>query len=649
MQFRLDPTSPTGFSISDPTVEIYDSGGGGSSNSSASEAYVDNRLYEKSDRKFYPDLRGWNAAIAKMSTTLSRVVLLGDSITKLYGSSLVTRINSQLNVRSGSRFYNLSTFDSWTTWTGTKEVTHGLANYGGTLSSSQEGTVVSAGCDGFVVSYDVQKTGGADLNIYIDGALQTTINTTDAGISGTTESGRLWTSGAFTYGAHTLRVTRSGTGTVMLSGAFATLANRATGIQVWNAGHSGYKCEDFTDSTYQAIDTLSPALVIINMGTNDFSNSTSVFSANLTTMVQRIKADTPLVSIMLVAPYECLDRTGWADYVQVIKNVAIAESTGFVDLYEAMGGLGTTADVHDFSSDGLHPNTAGSQIMNNTIADAVISPDVQITSPQLRADGSVPITGSLVLDTGNGGSLGFGALFGLPIFLTKYDTDDANFDWWLLSGQIAAALSFTAPAMGWGDRTNNPDVHIGRNAANELTVYGSTGAALGNITTSLIRKNAGTPESAVTAPVGAICHDTTNGVLYIKATGTGNTGWVVMPSISSTNTLTNKRITARVTSITSSATPTINTDNCDAVTITALATAITSMTTNLSGTPTNFQELMIRIKDDGTARAITWGSSFEAKGVALPTTTVISKVLTVAFIYDTVTSKWGCVGSAQEA
>ncbi|NLG04009.1 MAG: hypothetical protein GX567_09315, partial [Clostridia bacterium] len=116
-----------------------------------------------------------------------------------------------------------------------------------------------------------------------------------------------------------------------------------------------------------------------------------------------------------------------------------------------------------------------------------------------------------------------------------------------------------------------------------------------------------------------------------------------------TQTLTNKRITPRVSTEESSATPTINTDNVDAHSITALATNITSMTTNLSGTPTNFQRLLIRIKDNGTARAITWGASFEAKGVALPTTTVISKVLTVGFIYDTVTSKWGCVASAQEA
>jgi len=119
--------------------------------------------------------------------------------------------------------------------------------------------------------------------------------------------------------------------------------------------------------------------------------------------------------------------------------------------------------------------------------------------------------------------------------------------------------------------------------------------------------------------------------------------------VTTTQTLTNKRFTPRITTIASSGTPTINTDNCDAVTITDLAVAITSMTTNLTGTPTNFDKLIIRIKDDATARAITWGASFEAKGTALPTTTTLSKVLTVGFIYDTVTSKWGCVATSVEA
>lgn len=116
-----------------------------------------------------------------------------------------------------------------------------------------------------------------------------------------------------------------------------------------------------------------------------------------------------------------------------------------------------------------------------------------------------------------------------------------------------------------------------------------------------------------------------------------------------TQTQTNKRITKRVTTIASSATPTVNTDNCDVVTITALAAAITSMTTNLTGTPTNFQTLIFRILDNATGRAITWGAKFEPRGVALPTTTTASKLLTVGFIYDTVDDIWGCVASADEA
>lgn len=124
---------------------------------------------------------------------------------------------------------------------------------------------------------------------------------------------------------------------------------------------------------------------------------------------------------------------------------------------------------------------------------------------------------------------------------------------------------------------------------------------------------------------------------------------VVVPTISSTNTLTNKRITPRITTITSHATPTINTDNCDAVTITAQAEAITSMTTNLSGTPTNFQRLLIRIKDNGTARAITWGTSFQSGSATLPTTTVAGKTLMVGLIYDSVDSKWTCEATGSRA
>ena len=112
-----------------------------------------------------------------------------------------------------------------------------------------------------------------------------------------------------------------------------------------------------------------------------------------------------------------------------------------------------------------------------------------------------------------------------------------------------------------------------------------------------------------------------------------------------TETLTNKRVTPRVSTTTSSATPTINTDNVDIYGLTAQAADITSFTTNLSGTPTDGQKLWIYIV--GTAaRAITWGASFEASTVALPTTTVTTNRLDVGFVWNAATSKWRCVATA---
>jgi hypothetical protein len=71
------------------------------------------------------------------------------------------------------------------------------------------------------------------------------------------------------------------------------------------------------------------------------------------------------------------------------------------------------------------------------------------------------------------------------------------------------------------------------------------------------------------------------------------------------------------------------------------------MTTNLSGTPVDGDLLIVRITDNGTARAITWGASFESSGnVGLPTTTVISTMLAVGFLWNTVTAKWRCIALA---
>jgi len=130
--------------------------------------------------------------------------------------------------------------------------------------------------------------------------------------------------------------------------------------------------------------------------------------------------------------------------------------------------------------------------------------------------------------------------------------------------------------------------------------------------------------------------------LKITTPGTASTSVVTTDG---TQGMTNKRITSRTGTTTSSATPTISTDNVDFYSLTAQAVDITSFTTNLTGTPTENQTLWIAITGTAT-RAITWGASFEASTVALPTTTVTTNRLDVGFVWNTVTSKWRCIASA---
>lgn len=129
-----------------------------------------------------------------------------------------------------------------------------------------------------------------------------------------------------------------------------------------------------------------------------------------------------------------------------------------------------------------------------------------------------------------------------------------------------------------------------------------------------------------------------NAITFPAATGT-------LATLAGTETLTNKRVTRRLTTTNApGATPTINTDNLDIANLTGLAAAITSLTTNLSGTPVDGDLLEIRFTDNGTARAISFGASFSATTVALPTTTVISTMLRALFEWNG--STWACVAVA---
>lgn len=110
---------------------------------------------------------------------------------------------------------------------------------------------------------------------------------------------------------------------------------------------------------------------------------------------------------------------------------------------------------------------------------------------------------------------------------------------------------------------------------------------------------------------------------------------------SDAQTVTNKRITKRVSALSAnSATPAVNTDNFDVLHITAQTATITGFT--VTGTPVDGDTLRISIT--GTASVpFTLGSSFEASTVPIPTTTSSTARLDMGFFWNTETSKWRIV------
>jgi len=193
------------------------------------------------------------------------------------------------------------------------------------------------------------------------------------------------------------------------------------------------------------------------------------------------------------------------------------------------------------------------------------------------------------------------------------------------TGPASAERTFTLP---------NSDATILTSAAVVTAAQGGTGVANNAASTLTISGNFGTTL-------------TVSGTTAVTLPTTGT-----LSTLAGTETLTNKRITPRVSSAANITSPLAwNSDNFDQYAATAQANALTINAD--AGTPTDGQKMIFRFEDNGTARALTWttgsSKSFRAVGITLPTTTVASKTLYVGCVYNSADSRWDAIATAQEA
>jgi len=89
-----------------------------------------------------------------------------------------------------------------------------------------------------------------------------------------------------------------------------------------------------------------------------------------------------------------------------------------------------------------------------------------------------------------------------------------------------------------------------------------------------------------------------------------------------------------------------NIDEYEQESVNDLATALTIGAP--TGTVASGMKLILRIADNGTARALTFNAIFRAIGVTLPTTTTANKVLYIGCIYNSQGSKWDVIAIKEE-
>ena len=94
----------------------------------------------------------------------------------------------------------------------------------------------------------------------------------------------------------------------------------------------------------------------------------------------------------------------------------------------------------------------------------------------------------------------------------------------------------------------------------------------------------------------------------------------------------------------STATLLVDSTTTDVYEVTAQAEALTI------GVPVGLgKKIIIRIKDNGTARAITYNGIFREIGVTLPTTTTSNKTIYLGFMYNAEATKWDAIAVNEEA
>lgn len=228
-------------------------------------------------------------------------------------------------------------------------------------------------------------SGRGQFTYTVDGGSATTVNTAQFG---TPRDYTTTISGLSTGSAHTIVITWLSSGTVLLTGVMLYNGDETVGIRLWDGAHHGFTSAAFattSDLWYLTVNTIQPTLVIIALGTNDWSAgspSSAQVKANMASIFAGVRAQCTISPSFIVMPmYERL-ATGtpteaWTAYVDAIRSAALDDGDVAVfDLNKRIGTInGTGSNAHGIlTGDFTHPTDKGSQMIADAMLDFVSYP-----------------------------------------------------------------------------------------------------------------------------------------------------------------------------------------------------------------------------------------------------------------------------------
>lgn len=398
----------------------------------------------------------------------------------------------------------------------------------------------------------------------------------------------------------------------------------------WSGSFGAVSGANLTNLTAANLTGTIPSAVLGN--SSHFIGTTSI-------TLNRASANQALTGILSV------QLAGSTSGTTTIQPTAIAGTTT-ITFPAVTGTVITTGDTSTVTNTMLAGSIANAKLANSTISGvslggnlATLTISTGLTGTSYNGSGAVSIAIDSTVVTLSGSQTLTNKTLTAPRIADLGFIADANGNELIIFDTVTSAVN---------------EVRFANAATAGTPTFTASGGDT-NVSINFVPKGSGTIQvSGVPIVTTTATQTLTNKTLTTPIISSiSNTGTITLPTSTdtlvgraTTDTLTNKRITARVQSTTSTATFTFNFDTDDIGVITAQAAGLTVTT---SGTPTSMQPFVLCVKDNGTARAITWNGIFVAIGVTLPTTTVVNKHTYVSGYYNTTAAKVHIVGVTTEA